>query len=181
MANYQIAEGITGRNEGGYANDPADNGGETYAGIARKFWPKWAGWNIIDKIKAEQGKTAKIINLYAKADTTLHNLITKFYKNNFWDVNKLDLFEDQQLANSVYDFGVNAGTKKAAKVLQEVLEISADGIIGTMTLKAVNSGDPSDILETYNLARELFYRKLASNPTQAKFLTSWLRRLKPYA
>ena len=48
MAKFQIAEAITGRNEGGYANNSADTGGETYAGIARNYWPKWQGWKYID-------------------------------------------------------------------------------------------------------------------------------------
>ena len=107
MARYEIAEAITGRNEGLYANDKDDSGGETYAGIARNHWPKWLGWNRIDFIKANYGKSAATINSYARHDKELTKAISSFYKANFWDVNKLDQFVDQQIANTVYDFGVN--------------------------------------------------------------------------
>lgn len=180
MAKFEIAEAITGRNEGGYANNPADRGGETYAGIARKFWPNWSGWKRIDEIKKTKGKTASIINSNAKADTLLQKNISEFYKDNFWDVNNLDKFNDQQVANSVYDFGVNAGVKKAAKTLQQVLQIMDDGVIGNKTLSAVNSAAPDMVHFNYNYKRKQYYNTLAQNPTQHQFLRSWLSRLKPY-
>lgn len=180
MARFDIAFKITGINEGGYAFNPNDHGGETYAGIARKFWPNWSGWLIIDQIKHTYGTNAKTIDLWASKDVKLKDQISAFYKTNFWDANRLDLFNDQPLANSVYDFGVNSGTKKAAKTLQAVLNLTADGIIGTRTLSAVNSGDAEDIYTEYNQARKDFYLQLASNPTQHQFLNSWLSRLKDY-
>ena len=44
MANFKIAHEKTAANEGGYANNHADVGKETYRGIARKLHPKWQGW-----------------------------------------------------------------------------------------------------------------------------------------
>ncbi len=180
MAQFEIAERITGRNEGGYANHPDDRGGETYAGIARKFWPKWDGWKRIDQIKKTHGASAAVINKHAKADQELVMNIVAFYKANFWDANKLSQFEDQQIANSVYDFGVNSGVMKAAVTLQKVLGVDQDGKIGRNTLGAVNSGDAHAIHAKYNELRESFYRNLAKSPSQAKFLKSWLSRLRPY-
>ena len=53
MADFEIAYGETEIREGGYVNDPADRGGETHRGVARKFHPKWPGWKIVDKYKAD--------------------------------------------------------------------------------------------------------------------------------
>lgn len=39
MADFDKAHLEVMGNEGGYANNPVDAGGETYKGIARKFWP----------------------------------------------------------------------------------------------------------------------------------------------
>lgn len=179
MAKFEIAEAITGRNEGGYANNPADTGGETYAGIARNYWPSWQGWPLIDRIKVNFGRDAKTINKYAKIDPFIAPAISKFYKQNFWDVNKLDQFNDQQLANTVYDFGVNSGTGRAAKYLQQVVGVSADGKIGPQTLAAVNKLEAKVTHEKYNRERESFYRSIAKG-NQLQFLKSWLSRLKPY-
>lgn len=192
MAKFEIAESITGRNEGGYANNPADTGGETFAGIARNHWPKWKGWIDIDRFKSQYTsykQTAKKpmslaawINASAKATQSLLDEISKFYKFNFWDSLKLDLFQDQQLANSVYDFGVNSGTVRAAKFLQEALGFKSkdvDGKIGNQTLGAVNKENPKELTNKYNSRREQFYRSIAKG-NQSQFLKSWLSRLKPY-
>ncbi len=48
--------------EGGYANDPADRGGETFRGISRKNWPRWSGWDLIDQVK-RKGADKNFINL----------------------------------------------------------------------------------------------------------------------
>ena len=37
MANFHIGHSVTMGNEGGYANNPADRGGETWMGISRKI------------------------------------------------------------------------------------------------------------------------------------------------
>lgn len=179
MADFSTAEKITGRNEGGYAFNKADTGGETYAGISRNNWPKWGGWLIIDSIKKNIGTTAKVINLNAASDPNMSSLASKFYKQNFWDVNKLDLVNDQQAANTVYDFGVNSGTGRSAKFLQEVVGVNADGAIGNITLAAVNKMSPYELVTAYNKRREAFYRSIAKG-NQAQFLKSWLSRLKPY-
>lgn len=179
MANFSIAESITGGNEGLYANNKADTGGETYAGIARNHWPKWEGWKIIDQIKNAYGTSATVINRHAAVNSTLANLISQFYKKNFWDVLKLDSVNDQQLANSVYDFGVNSGTARSAKFLQKSAGVKDDGVIGNQTLHAVNSADRKVIYYDFNKRRETFYKSIAKG-NQAQFLKSWLSRLKPY-
>lgn len=186
MAKFEVSEEQTGRFEGLYANNPDDKGKETYAGVARKHWPKWEGWRIIDQIKTSYGTSASVINRQAKANHNLSRMISDFYKQNFWDTLRLDLFQDQQLADSVYDFGVNSGTNRAAKYLQKAInayhkpKISEDGQIGPTTLNALHTINPIDLHTTYNNLREDFYRSIAKG-NQAQFLRSWLSRLKPYS
>lgn len=178
MADFLKAYKITDRNEGQYANSPHDRGGETYGGVARNFWPNWSGWELVDKGK-KLTKTTPLLNQWLKANG-IDTHLQKFYKQNFWDANKLDLFNDQQLANNVYDFGVNSGVVKAAKTLQQALKINDDGIVGNQTITAVNGSNGNDLYNTYNGARIEFYNKLARTPSQHQFLRSWLSRIKPY-
>lgn len=180
MGNFNEAYRLTGHNEGGYSDNPADHGGETDYGIARKFWPAWTGWNIIDLYKKQNGGVHGI-DAYMANNAIMQASIANFYKQNFWDVNKLDLIHDQQIADNVYDFGVNSGTSEAAKVLQLVSGVSQDGIIGNATIAAVNSLDAKSLYDRYNAERVAFYHKLAVNPGQLQFLKSWLSRIKPYA
>ena len=75
---------ILKKSEGGYANLPADRGGETYAGITKKNFPTWAGWPIVNAAKPKQNEI--IVN--AKLD----KLVADFYLKNFWIPLKCDSF-----------------------------------------------------------------------------------------
>lgn len=194
MANFKEAERITGLNEGGYANNKSDSGGETYGGIARNYWSNWKGWPYIDQFKADYVKDktklslAQWINASAKATPAVGELVSDFYKHNFWDVSKLDSINDQQLANAIYDFSVNSGTGRGAKFLQDSynnvngmgVDLVSDGQIGPKTLTSVNAFNAKLLFQEYQRLRELFYRKLAENPSQKQFLNSWLSRLSKY-
>ena len=110
MADFKIAFGITNKNEGGYVNDPADYGGETYCGISRHNFPKWLGWLIVDEHKPLRRE--QIIN-----DEGLEVLVEEFYKSNFWNPINGDNIPNQDLANQVYDMAVNSGVHQALKLL----------------------------------------------------------------
>ncbi|WP_316778051.1 glycoside hydrolase family 108 protein [Pedobacter antarcticus] len=190
MANFEEANKITGMNEGGYANHRNDKGGETYAGISRRFWSNWTGWKYIDKYKDQYTHQDSAIRLKyslarwinssaAQKGEPVNEMVKNFYKINFWDANKLDELKCQQLANSVYDFGVNAGNVTAIKLLQKVVNTIQDGRMGEKTITATNSLNCRGALGTYNSRREEYYRSIAKGD-QAQFLKVWLSRIKPY-
>ncbi len=81
--------------EGGYANDPADRGGETFRGISRVSHPDWPGWAEIDHYKRELARRDGISNWRSKAnwrkldavtanDRDLARLVAEFYRKKFW-------------------------------------------------------------------------------------------------
>jgi lysozyme family protein len=80
-----VFKGHTSGFEGGYVNDPADRGGETYRGISRKSWPDWAGWALIDQAKAAGLRSASAIGRHFADDSEMDALVTEFYKNEFWE------------------------------------------------------------------------------------------------
>lgn len=177
----QFAEAlnIVLKHEGGYANIPGDRGGETYQGISRKNWPAWPGWQIIDQYKPL--KNNQVIN-----NTALTNLVSVFYKNNFWDAIKAD-----QLPASIraltFDFAINSGTGTAIRTLQKVLKdstgapIAIDGKIGAQTLKLINQVPQKELFEDYKKARILFFTNIVrNNPGQSKFLKGWLTRVNSF-
>lgn len=200
MGQYKISEAKTGKFEGLYANNPNDTGKETFAGISRKHWPKWAGWPIIDNIKNQLGLLTQssqnskagraAINTESKKYWQLQTDggVSEFYKGLFWDVNKLDQINDQQVCDTIYDFGVNSGTDRAAKFAQQSYNdlrpkgapsIAEDGKVGPKTIAAINSLNPVIFHTDYNARRRDFYRSIATG-AQREHLNGWLNRCKVY-
>ncbi len=185
MASFEIAFKITGGHEGGYANNPLDRGGETYCGIARKFFPKWGGWPIIDSNK----KFRNFPNVLA-GDDNLTALVRAFYKENFWNALRLDDVANQPIANELYDTGVNMGTGAAALFLQRVLNVTnrserdyadlqLDGRIGPATIKILNAHTrPTQVLKLLNCLQGTRYIDICErNPSQEVFMNSWASRV----
>lgn len=180
MADFKIAFDITGIIEGQYANNINDKGGETVFGISRKFWPNWPGWVYIDEIKKTSHSILDINHAITQSIYPFRRLKLDFYKQNFWDINKLDQVNDQQVANNVYDIGVNSGVGTAAKMLQKAVGVVADGIIGSKTIVAVNEDSGHVIFDALNIMRREYYLNISTKPNQHQFLKSWLSRLIDY-
>lgn len=188
MANFQIAYDKTNKIEGGYANNPKDKGGETWTGIARNKWPDWDGWLIVDELKRQTGFPAILATHEGLKQKKL-----SFYKKNFWDALLLDSVADQNVANELYDSGVNLGTGVAGTYLQRVLNVAnrnglyypdllVDGQVGTKTIKALNTHPkPYIILRALNCLQGSKYIGICeSNPSQEEFFNGWMERVLEY-
>lgn len=110
MADFIKAFENTMHAEGGYVNDPDDPGGETYKGVARKRNSKWEGWIDIDLLKQKQNFPKNL-----DQDESLQIKIRDFYEVNYWDKIQGDNIADQDVAESIFDFAVNAGPTTSAK------------------------------------------------------------------
>jgi lysozyme family protein len=78
----------------------------------------------------------------------------------------------------VFDFGVNAGTGRAAKYLQNMAGATADGAIGPNTIKKVNEYIEEHGIEyavkKYQAKRQGYYERLKTFET---FGRGWTRRV----
>lgn len=181
MANFDEAFDITMGHEGGYTNDSYDVGGETYRGIARKYNPHWEGWNVIDDTKPN-------IN-----DVELDLCVRQFYEDKYWDINRLDDIDSQAIANEMFDTGVNMGTGRAAKYLQESLnylnrngklfnELVVDEKIGPSSLCALNivldDNDEIVLLTMMNVLQGQHYMNyMNKSPIQERYARGWFKRV----
>lgn len=171
MAVFNIAYNITKSLEGGYANDPRDNGKETYCGISRRFHPTLPIWAILDR-KPHPIKTNTIF-------PTLENRVRAFFIREYWQKLYLDYIK-QSLANQLFDFAVNSGKGRAVKELQTALNSSGerlivDGLIGQKTLTAISRHDSDTLAKNLHARRTLFLKEVAKK--QPHYANNWNRRL----
>ena len=161
MADFAPAYEAMIRNEGGYVlhDVPGDRGGQTYAGIARNMNPRWPGWALIDR-----------------GQDVPAQLVREFYKASYWDPIQGDRITSQVIAQTIFDFHVNAGAV-ARKLAQLVVGTTPDGAIGNKTLAALNAYDEDRFVMAYALAKIARYRDIVSRDrSQLKFLLGWINR-----
>lgn len=198
MADFLPAYARVCAYEGGWCNDPADRGGETYAGIARRFWPSWYGWSIIDTARSlpafRQGATAfsRALSQIEELQTAVRN----WYRAEWWD--RLGLGSlPQDLAEEIFEQSVNLGKGGAGRKVQRVCnafnydkatgarlfpDLVEDGILGPKSLAALSTllqrrTHEEALLHALNVMQAAHYIDLAAkNHSQRRFTDGWLKR-----
>ena len=156
--NYQKCLDMILHHEGGYVNHPKDPGGETNLGVTKRVYEDWGGTKDMKDLEVED--------------------VAPIYRKNYWDRIKADDLPSG-LDLCVFDFGVNAGTGRAAKYLQTMIGTVADGGIGPNTLRAlanyVESEGVESTIKNYQAERQSYYERLSTFET---FGRGWTRRVK---
>lgn len=139
MSNYNQAIGKVLKSEGGYVNDPDDNGGETYIGISRKFWPTWLGWHIIDLIKKKPGFPKNLKGSdELEIKIQLDHEVSTFYYEQFWIKVGGDKIKNQSIADMLIDSAVNEGIVPAVKRAQTIVGVAITGKITPELITKLN-------------------------------------------
>ena len=155
--NWQKSFEMMLASEGGWSNHPSDPGGMTNLGVTKRVWEEWVGRESNEK----------------EMRALTPELVAPLYKRKFWDACKCDDLPTG-IDYLVFDFAVNAGPGRSAKILQTAVGVPADGGIGPITLAAVNKVDPAELVEKFSDAKEAFYRSLNTFETFGK---GWLNRV----
>jgi len=172
MADFIKAFQLMIAHEGGYGNDPDDPGGETYKGVARKIHSKWDGWTTIDMLKRQPGFPGNL-----DKDAELQEAIADFYRVNFWDKVKGDEIVNQKVAESIFDFAVNAGVGTSASLAQLVIETKTDGVIGPQSVTTINVFNTEHFLAAFTVAKIARYVSIVKKrPTSRKYFYGWVLR-----
>lgn len=183
MSEFEPAFAFMIKHEGGFINHPSDPGGATNLGISLRFLKKLKHDATINTIK----------------ELTIDS-VKPIYHDYFWEPSKAFSISNQTLATKYFDFSVNMGNARAAKLLQTaynstiketsynylgldsfiVKDLVIDGIIGRQSLQRINKLLPlnSTILTTlYKQEAVTFYEKLVKyDPKKKVFLKGWLNR-----
>jgi lysozyme family protein len=80
----------------------------------------------------------------------------------------------EPVAVGVFDMAVNAGNRTAVRLLQRAVRVTDDGIIGPVTLAAVNSAKPDALAVLYAAERLMHY---AAIPGWQRYGRGWSSRV----
>jgi lysozyme family protein len=155
--NWQKSFELMLQSEGGFVNHPSDPGGMTNLGVTKATWEGWVGREV-DEAEM-RGLTAEKVE--------------PLYKERYFDAVRGDELP-MGLDYLMFDFAVNAGAGRSIKTLQTAVGVTPDGGFGPMTMAAVQSVDPVELIERFSQAKEDFYRSLTTFSTFGK---GWLNRV----
>lgn len=148
----QIFDRVIGH-EGGYANDPRDTGGET-------------NWGITKRTARENGYLGDMRQMKRVQ-------AFEIYKQAFWQCYQCERFPSA-LAFQFFDACVNHGAGNAARMLQRAVGVLDDGVIGKLTLQAVENQSLNDTLMRLVAERLKFYTRLSNFNAFGK---GWINRM----
>ena len=152
--------------EGGFVNDPDDLGGATNKGVTFKTY------------KLYRNRKGLPIPSVGDLKRLSNDEFTDILKTMFWDACRTDEINSQSVANAIVDWAWHSGTTTAAKEIQRVLGVKADGIIGNITLSAINSQSPLPLFGKIKAARVKYIERICkSRPVNQKYYRGWMNRI----
>ena len=100
------------------------------------------------------------------------------YRREYWVPTHAGELRTDELAATLLSFAVNDGAHRAVELLQGVLGLAVDGVVGPATRMAIHSiSDESATAARLREAQAAFYGQIVSHhPEKGVFLTGWLRR-----
>ena len=135
--------------EGWYVNHAADPGGETNFGISKRAYPQ-----------------VDIKNLTRDA-------ARQIYKRDYWDRAQCDKLPPT-LAYLLFDCAVNSGIGQSIRFLQRALGVADDGVLGPMSIAAIQRMDSESLCARFLGQRLDFMTRLSTFETFGK---GWSRRV----
>ena len=166
MSAFGDALALTLTFEGGFVDDPVDHGGATNRGITQRVYDHYRnGLNL---------------PLRTVQDITPEEL-SSIYLSTYWVPARCDDLAKApgvKLAKVHFDAAVNHGPDRAIKFLQEAVGVEPDGIWGPETAAATATADEAATVTAYLAIRiARYHHDVEVDPSQAKFLPGWLKRV----
>lgn len=160
--NDEIIDRILRREGSAFTDHPADRGGPTKYGITVPVFTEFLGREPdIEELRNLTKATA------AEIYRALYVLKPNFHR-----------IGDERLREQLVDSGVLHGPGWTIRRLQEIAGVRADGVIGPITLKAVEFAEKTNSLGNRFMRRRVHRigRIVQADPSQVVWLTGWLDR-----
>lgn len=159
--NWESSLAIILKEEGGNDDDPDDPGGRTSRGIIQREWNVYR--------QTHPNRPSDVWN-------ASNEDVADIYHSNYWNPYCDSLPAGVDLV--FFNTSVNSGRQQAVKELQRALGISADGMMGMITMSALNSNNTSTRQSAFLIKdmcerRRAYYKQLK---TFWKYGKGWLGR-----
>ena len=168
MASIENTARLIFRWEGGFSNHPLDSGGATMRGVTFNTYKAYC--------KKKNLPTPTIQQLKKLSTQDALDVLRVL----FWEPLKASQINNQSIADLIVDNCWGSGLGYV-KIIQRVLGVTPDGVIGPLTLSKINTLPQSQLHKSLKDRRKLYYeRVVANNPSQKVFLKGWLNRLNDF-
>lgn len=169
MANVNELTPLILKWEGGFVNDPDDLGGATNMGITIGTYRDYR------KKKGLPEPTVDDLKKLSQEEWT------EIMKTSYWDRWKADEIKNQSIANILVDWVWTSGVY-GIKIPQEILKVTADGLVGPSTLAAINSYvTQAELFEKIKQARYDYIERICEKrPANKKFRNGWRNRIQDF-
>lgn len=151
--------------EGGYSNHPSDPGGVTLEGVTQR---------VYDGYRQRKGLKARPLTAAMRSTAAWQHERDEIYRLQYWEKVRGDELP-AGIDLVVFDGAVNSGPVQSIKWLQRALGVTADGMIGEVTLTAIDACLDDDLLIDDICRRRMGF--LRSLKTWSTFGTGWSRRV----
>ena len=169
MANFEIYATRLLLLEGGYSFDKFDRGGATNMGVTLSTW-RGVGY---DKDGDGDIDPDDLLLL-------TRNDVTRVVRNFYWNRWRADEIASQPVAEIVVDWLWGSG-KWGIVIPQRILGVKPDGLVGKVTITAVNQANPIEFHQQVFEHRLLFIKQIVRNdPSQSRFEKGWINRLNQF-
>jgi lysozyme family protein len=121
---------ITLHEEGGFSDNPHDPGGATMCGVTQRVYDAW---------RSRAGEGLQGVRRIAPEE------ISAIYRELYWD-NVRGSALPVGVDLMVFDEGVNSGPHRSILDLQRCVGVNPDGLLGPMTLQAIDRANPADLI-----------------------------------
>lgn len=139
-----------------------DRGGATMCGVTLHTLAEWHRRQEMPRPTLDDLASLDYDQWYALTKTLI------------WDRCRADEITRQNVADMLADWQFTSGAH-ATRNAQRALGLTPDGIVGPLTLAALND-EAAEVFATLKAARIAYYRRIARGP-QARFLRGWLNRV----
>jgi len=147
--------------EGGFVDNPLDKGGPTNQGVTLTTFKYYFGnERTVDNLKALTQEQWWYI-----------------FKVGYWNKWKADEIKSQSVADILVDWHWMSG-EWGIKIPQRILGVKDDGLVGPITIAALNAAKPRKLFHEIKKARAQYYDDIiAKTPTNEIFRKGWMNRL----